>query len=102
MGDWVFVCSLAPPDRAVLPISLALSLGFCISVSDCFSLAHRIGIGEVGEIRRIKVGLHKLRDYIQASSEHRQALAAKAASDEAADFHKRLMKHQRSQRGEID
>ena len=31
-----------------------------------------------------------------------QALAAKAASDEAAAFHERLMKHQRSQRGEID
>jgi hypothetical protein len=103
--EWAigFLFRLAPPDRAVLPISLVLYLlGFLLFLlAVVFSLAHRVGIGEVGEIRRIKVGLHRLRDSFRSPAERQRLADDRKRSDDAA-FHDRLMAHQRSQRGEID
>ena len=72
-----------------------------LAVSFVFSLAHRLGIGESGEVRRIRVGLHRLRDSFRSPAVRQQLADERKRSDDAA-FHDRLMAHQRSQRGEID
>lgn len=62
---------------------------------------YRLGVSEIGYTKRIKVGFRRWMIRCKPLAEQR-ALAAKSTSDEAAAFHERLMKHQRSQRGEID
>jgi len=85
--------SIAIPTSCILLVLgvLGLVLAYC----------YRLGIGEIGYTKRIKVGFRRWMIRCKPLAEQ-QALAAKAASDEAVAFHERLMKHQRSQRGEID
>ena len=84
-------------------IAMSSSAILFVSGSSVLTLAYcyRLGIGELGYAKRIKVGFRRWMIKFKPLAEQ-QALAAKAASDEAAAFHERLMKHQRSQRGEID
>jgi hypothetical protein len=85
--------NIAIPTSCILLVLgvLGLVLAYC----------YRLGIGELGYTNRIKAGFRRWMIRFKPLAEQ-QALAAKDKLESDAAFHERLMKHKRSQSGEID